>query len=94
MIRGQEYMMYERLRELGLFSPKKIRLQGRLTPVFSYLLRDYREDGDGFLVMHYSKAKCNGHELRHGKFWSEKSKYYESNQILEQVSQYGVEFPP
>lgn len=38
MVRGVEYMLYEeRLRELGLFSPKKIRLQGGLTAVFSYL---------------------------------------------------------
>lgn len=95
MVRGLEYMMYEeRLRELGLFSPKKIRLQGGLTAVFSYLKREYREDGDGFLVVHDNKAKCNGHKLKSEKLWSEKNKYSESNQILEQVSQCGVESPP
>lgn len=47
MVRGQEYMMHEeRLRELCLFSPEKIRPQGGLTAVFSYLMREYEEDED------------------------------------------------
>lgn len=45
-------------------------------------------------MVHVNKAKCNGHELKCEKSWSEKNKYNESNQILEQVSQCGVESPP
>jgi len=58
MVRELECMVYkERLRELGLFSPKKIKLQEGLTAVFSCLMREYREEGDGFLVVYDSKEK-------------------------------------
>ena len=70
MIRGPEHLPYEdRLRELGVCSLKKRKLQGDLIAAFQYLKGVYMKDGD----KHFSRACCNrtrgnGFKLKKGRF--------------------------
>ena len=51
MIQGLEHLSYEEgLKELGLFSLEKRRLQGDLVAAFQYLKGAYRQDGEGLFT--------------------------------------------
>jgi len=70
MMRGLEHLSYgERLRELGLFSPKNRRLRGNLTNAHKYLKVGCQEDGTRvFPVVPRDRTRSNGHKLKHGMF--------------------------
>jgi len=56
MIQGMEYLSYDkRLRELGLFSLEKRRVQEDLIAFFQYTKRAYKKDGDKL----FSRACCD-----------------------------------
>jgi len=70
MTRGLEYLSSEdRLRELGLFSVEKGRLQGDLRAAFQYLKRAYRKDGEGLFARVCSdRTRGNGPKLKESRF--------------------------
>ncbi|KFP98549.1 hypothetical protein N330_12840, partial [Leptosomus discolor] len=70
MVRGLEHFSYEdRLRELGLFSLEKRRLQGHLIVAFQYLKGAYKKAGEGLFTRACSdKTRGNGWKLGEGRF--------------------------
>jgi len=70
MIWGLEHFSYkDRLRELGVFSLEKRRLQGDLTVAFQYLKGAYRKDEDNlFRKVCCDRTRRNGFKLRECRF--------------------------
>ncbi|KAK4814970.1 hypothetical protein QYF61_007875 [Mycteria americana] len=70
MIRELEHVSYEdRLRELGLFSLEKRRLQRDLIAAFQYVKRAYRKAGEGLCTQSCSdRTRGNGFNLKEGRF--------------------------
>ncbi|GAB0188536.1 hypothetical protein GRJ2_001318900 [Grus japonensis] len=70
MITGLEHLSCEdRLRELGLFSLEKRRLQGHLRAAFQYLKVAYRKAGERLFTKAWSnKTRGDGFKLKEGRF--------------------------
>jgi len=70
MIRGLEQLSYEeRLRELGIFSVEKRRLQGDLVVAFQYLKGAHKQEGKQlFTRVDSDMTWGNGFKLRQGRF--------------------------
>ena len=70
MIRGLEHLSYEeRLRQQGLFSLEKRRLQGVLIVAFQYLKGAYKHEGEWlFMRVDRDRTRGDGFQLRQGRF--------------------------
>ena len=71
VIHGMEHLSCEedRLRELGLFSLEKRRLQGDLIAAFQYPKGAYKKEGSQlFERVDNSRTRGNGFKLREGRF--------------------------
>ncbi|GAB0183827.1 hypothetical protein GRJ2_000848000 [Grus japonensis] len=70
LIGGLEHLSCEdRLRELGLFSLEKRRLQGDLIAALQYLNGAYRKDGEGLFIRECGdRTRGNGFKLKEGQF--------------------------
>ncbi|PKU46233.1 hypothetical protein llap_3457 [Limosa lapponica baueri] len=70
MIRGMEHLSSEdRLRQLGLFSLKKTRLQGDLITAYQYLKGAYRRAREGLFTRKCSdRTRDNGFKLEEKRF--------------------------
>ena len=70
MIQGMEHLSYEdRLRELGLCSLEKRRMQSDLRAACQYLKRSYRKEGNRlFSRVCGDRTRRNGFKFKQGRF--------------------------
>jgi len=78
MTRGLEHLSYEdRLRELGLFSLEKRRLQGELTAAFQYLKGSCKRAGEGLLTRACNdRTRDNAFKPKGGRFKLDRRKKF------------------
>ena len=96
LIRGLEQLPYkDRLRELGLFSLEKRRLQGHLIAAFQYLKGAYKQEGSQlFTRVDNGRTRGNDFQLKEGRFrYNGEVLYYESGEVLVQAAQRGCGCP-
>ncbi|KFP57800.1 hypothetical protein N322_12596, partial [Cariama cristata] len=84
MIQGFEHLSYEdRLRELGLFSLEKRRLQGNFIEAFQYLKGAYMRDGNRlFSRVCCDRTRGNGFKLKKGRFRSDIRKKFFTMRVV------------
>ena len=69
LIRGLELISYEgRLREPGLFSLKRKRLQGNLAAAFQCLKGAYQQEQGQLFAPSDDRTSGNGFKLKEGRF--------------------------